>query len=92
MAGRQLFVGNGRVISVIDRSSLEETGSLRTSGSILGLQVGDELYVALADTVQVLNRVTGELVRSMPVELDGGTVLSLGNSSIPTYAGIQCAC
>lgn len=90
--GRRLFVGQANGIDVVDRASLEPIERFTAPDSILGLQAGHELYVALPASVAVLDQETGDLLRRLPVDLGEGTILSLGTSSIPTYAGVQCAC
>jgi hypothetical protein len=35
---------------------------------------------------------TGEVIRTMPVAVPEGLVVSIGGHSVPSYAGIECAC
>ena len=77
---------------MVDRASLEPVERFTAPDAILGLQTVDDLYAALADSVAVLDRETGDLLRRLPIDLGEGTILSLGPSSIPTYSGVPCAC
>jgi hypothetical protein len=91
--GRRLLVGHGRDIDVLDRGSFEALDRFEVGEPLVGVQVeGDEVFVAQQGSVAVLDAGSGEEQRVMPIRLDGGAVLSLGPTSIPTYAGIQCAC
>lgn len=91
--GRQLIVGSGSDLDVVDRGTLEPVERLHTDGPVLGLDAGDGvLNIVEPSGVVVRDRRDGSRLRWIPVDLQGGTILSLGGHAVPTYAGVQCAC
>lgn len=91
-----VFVAALTGITRVDRDTLTGERTFATTGPVVGLQqsrVGDELFVAWADRIGVLDPESGAVLRDWPIDTGvTGGVLSLGGSTVPGYSGVKCAC
>ena len=95
VGGGEVYVGSGADVLVLDRSSLQQRGSLRPVADVIGIQLAPEpgeLFVASPGAVLRVDLADGEVLERTLADQTIGSFMSLGQRSIPTYAGVQCAC